>query len=153
MSVLIGVAIASSGGRSAFYRFGPQKDLAIMGVAVDSNARYAVVASFCVVNSFVRSVETDVVHAWLINTVQDRSTPKTPSLREMAYRVAALHGVYYWWDWFVYMNVLLAQFDLFLLEMGSSVVASLLTTRSYLRAPLYDAYRESVFIAEDDSDV
>ena len=149
VTVFVGVAIASSDvGRSPFYRFGPQKDLAIMGVAVDSDAKYAGVMTFCVVNSFVRSVETDVLQAWLINAVQDRSAPKTSSVRKMAYRIAALHGIYHWWDWFVYMNVLLAQFDFFLLEMGSSVVASLLTTRSFLRAPLHEGYEESDF-AED----
>ena len=107
------------------YRFGPHEDLDIMGIAINTHARYAMVAVFCVVNSFIRSVETDIIHAWLINNVQD--------VRKIAYQVAIIHAMYYWWDWFIYMNILLAQFDLFLIEMLASIITTVITTRMYLQ--------------------
>lgn len=115
-----------------FYKIGPHDGLIIMGIVVDTYAKYAAVTIFCVMNSMVRSVETDVLHAWLINNVQDQSVIKPPEVRRAAYGVAAVHSIYYWWDWFVYMNILLAQCDLFLMEMTASIFTSMVTTRMYL---------------------
>lgn len=134
VSTLIGVMLNSAPDTLlTFYRFGPQDDLAIMGIVINSNTRYAAVALFCIVNSFIRSIETDVLHAWLINSVQDRTVPKSQEVRQIAYQVAIVHSIYYWWNWFIYMNILLAQFDLFLMEMSSSILTSVITTRMYLQ--------------------
>ena len=116
-----------------FYRIGPHEGLVIMGIVIDDYARYAAVVLYCAVNSVFRSFETDVLHAWLINSVQNESAPKTQEVRRIAYTVAVIHSVYYWWDWFLYMNILLAQVDLFLIETVSSVLMSILTTRAYLQ--------------------
>lgn len=128
VSTLVGLLVNSA---SSFYRFGPQEDLVILGIVIDTNVKYAAVASFCIVNSFIRSVESDVLHAWLINTVQDKDIPK-PDHR-LAYQVSIIHSMYYWWDWFIYMNILLSQLDLFLMEMISSIITSLITTYYYLQ--------------------
>lgn len=116
-----------------FYRFGPQDDLIIMGIVIDTNIKYMAIALFCIINSFIRSIETDVLHAWLINNVQDKEVPKPENIRRIAYEISVIHSMYYWWDWFVYMNILLAQFDLFLLEMISSIITSIITTHMYLQ--------------------
>lgn len=115
------------------YRFGPHEDLDIMGITINTHARYAMVAMFCIVNSFIRSVETDIIHAWLINNVQDVHIHKSQEVRKIAYQVAVIHAMYYWWDWFIYMNILLAQFDLFLIEMLASIITTVITTRMYLQ--------------------
>ena len=134
VSTLIGVTLNSApAALLTFYRFGPQDDLAIMGIVINNNTRYAAVALFCIVNSLIRSVETDVLHAWLINSVQDRTVSKSQEVRRIAYQVAIVHSIYYWWDWFIYVNILLAQLDLFLMEMMSSILTSVLTTRMYLK--------------------
>lgn len=133
VSTLIGLALKSApASLLTFYQFGPHNDLDVMGIVIDSYTRYVAVALFCIMNSVIRSVETDVLHAWLINSVQDRTVPKLQEVRRIAYGVAIVHSIYYWWDWFIYMNILLAQFDLFLMEMVSSVLTSVITTRMYL---------------------
>jgi hypothetical protein len=135
VSTVVGVMVRAT----PFYRFGPQDDLDVMGIAINTQGRYAAVVLFCVMNSFVRSVESDVLHAWLINAVQDKTVPKSHEVRRIAYQVAVVHSMYYWWDWFIYMNILLAQFDLFLMEMSSSILTSVLTTRMYLHEPTFQA--------------
>ena len=119
-----------------FYRFGPQEDLIVIGIVINTSARYTALALFCIMNSLIRSVETDVLHAWLINSVQDKTVPKSHEIRGMAYQVAIIHSMYSWWDWFICMNILLAQIDLFLMEMLSSILTSLVTTRMYLQHDL-----------------
>jgi hypothetical protein len=115
-----------------FYRLGPQKDLVVIGIVINNNTRYAIVALFCITNSLIRSVESDIVHSWIINNVQDKSVHKTDEIRHLAYQVSIVHSIYQWWDWFIDMNILLAQIDLFLMEMLSSVLTSIITTRMYL---------------------
>lgn len=132
ISTLVGIMLTST--TSPFYRFGPQEDLTVMGVDINTPTRYTAVVVFCVMNSFIRSLETDVVHAWLINTVQDKTVPKTHEVRRIAYQVSIVHSMYFWWDWFIYMNVLLAQFDLFMFEMSSSILTSVITTHMYLKS-------------------
>lgn len=131
ISTLVGIMLKST--TSSFYRFGPQEDLTVMGVDINTPTRYTVVVVFCVVNSFIRSLVTDVVSAWLINTVQDKTVPKTQEVRRIAYQVSVVHSMYFWWDWFIDMNVLLAQFDLFIFEMSSSILTSIITTHAYLK--------------------
>lgn len=130
VSTLVGLMVKTA--PTPFYRFGPQEDLDVMGIVINTNNRYAAVVLFCVVNSLIRSIETNILHAWLINAVQDRTVPKPHEVRSIAYQVAVVHSIYYWWDWFIYMNILLAQFDLFLFEMSSSILTSVITTRMYL---------------------
>ena len=116
-----------------FYRFGPQEDLVVIGIVINSNTRYAIIALFCIMNSLIRSVESDIVYSWIINNVQDKSVHKTEEIRQLAYQVSIVHSIYQWWDWFIDMNILLAQIDLFLMEMLSSVFTSIITTRMYLK--------------------
>jgi hypothetical protein len=130
VSTLVGLMVKSA---STFYRFGPQEDLVVLGIFINTNIKYAAVSLFCIANSFIRSVESDVLHAWLINTVQNKDVPKSENVRQIAYQVSIIHSMYYWWDWFIYMNILLAQLDLFLMEMTSSIITSIITTRMYLQ--------------------
>lgn len=120
-----------------FYRFGPQEDLVVIGIVIDTGAKYTALSLFCIMNSLIRSVETDVLYAWLVNSVQDKTVPKSQEIRGMAYQVAVIHSMYNWWDWFICMNILLAQIDLFLMEMFSSVLTSVVTTRMYLQHDPY----------------
>ena len=134
VSTIMGIMLNSAPATLlTFYRFGPQDDLAIMGIVINNNTRYVAVSLFCIVNSLIRSIEIDVLHAWLINSVQDRTVPKSHEVRRIAYQVAIVHSIYYWWDWFIYYHILLAQLDLFLMEMMSSILTSVITTRMYLQ--------------------
>jgi hypothetical protein len=116
-----------------FYRFGPHNDLRIMGIAIDTTIKYVGVAMYCICNSILRNLHTDVLYAWLMNNVQDSLAEKTHYIRRHAYFVSLVHSIYYWWDWFIYINILLAQFDLFLMEMGASICTALSTTYFYLK--------------------
>ena len=133
VSTFVGLGLSSSAKNDlTFYTFGPHEKLVIMGVVIDTYAKYASVVMFCLLNSMVRSVETDILYAWLLHNVQDTSTEKTTEVKRLAYGVAVVHSTYYWWDWFVYMNILLSQCDLFLVEMAASIFTSIATTHAYL---------------------
>ena len=138
VTTLIGIMLRSApSSLLTFYRFGPQEDLIVIGIVINTSTRYIALALFCITNSLIRSIETDVLHAWLINSVQDKTVPKSQEIRGMAYQVAIIHSMYNWWDWFICMNLLLAQIDLFLMEMLSSILTSVVTTRMYLQHDLH----------------
>jgi hypothetical protein len=64
--------------------------------------------------------------------VQDINIVKPKQIRGFAYEVTNIVTIYTWVDWYVYMNLLLAQVDLFLTEMFADVLMSVLTTYYYL---------------------
>ena len=46
--------------------------------------------------------------------------------------------IYFWFDWFIYMNMLLSQIDMILLESSVDVILSLYITSTYLRVKKTD---------------
>ncbi len=112
-------------------KFGPSDSLVIFGALVDTNEKYIGVVVLCIVNSAVRVMNTNIIHAWVINNIQDTKIYfKVNALQ--AYEITAIHAVYSFVDWYFYMNIILSQIDLFLIEMGVDLVMAILTTRYYL---------------------
>jgi hypothetical protein len=72
------------------------------------------------------------LNPWLINNVQNINIVKPKQISGFAYEVTYVVTIYNWVDWYVYMNLLLAQVDLFLTEMFADVLMSSLTTYYYL---------------------
>lgn len=136
--VAIGIAIASlskyaSLEQKAFYRFGPNDDLNILGLTIDTSGKYMGVVLYCFVNSVMRTMYHKFLDPWLINNVQDESKSKPLSMHACAYEITCVHTIYVWFDWFIYMNILLSQVDMVLVEIGADLVMSVLTTAYYLR--------------------
>lgn len=117
----------------SFYRFGPHADLRIMGIAIDTPWKYVVLACYCVTNAVFRDLQHNVLSPWITNTVQDEAVAKPPHVHRLAYEVSLIHAAYYWWDWYIYVNILLAQFDLVLIEVVSSLLTTAATTWMYLQ--------------------
>ena len=136
--VAISVAIASlnryaSREQKEFYRFGPNNGLKILGFKIDNGAKYFGVVAYCFINSMARTLHHKVLESWLINNVQDEERTKPRSMHACAYEVTCVHTLYVWFDWFIYMNILLSQMDMVLVEVGADLVMSMLTTFYYLR--------------------
>ncbi len=123
-----------------FYKFGPNKDLLILGFSINNNKKYIYVVSYCFINSLLRTLYNSVLHPWLINNVQDESKEKRIELRYFSYEVTIVTTIYMWFDWFIYMNILLSQIDMVLIEIFADVIMSILTTMYYL-----DEIKVSIF--------
>jgi hypothetical protein len=115
-----------------FYRFGPNPDLKILGFTIDVPSKYVAVVLYCVANSMIRTLIMNVLHPWLINNVQDETRELQIDVR-LAYQVTSCTSIYTWFDWFIYMNILLTQIDMVLVEMAADLVMANLTTFYYMR--------------------
>lgn len=115
-----------------FYKVGPSIHLMIMGIRIDTYGKYFIVVSYCFVNSMSRTLCNNVLHSWLINQVQDETKDKKMISKRFAYEVTCSTTIYFWFDWFIYMNILLSQIDMVLIEIMADLVMSLMTTTYYL---------------------
>ena len=115
-----------------YYRFGPRDDFIIIGIPINTGGKYFIAVLYCFINSLIRTSINNILKPWLINSVQDINIVKPRQIRGFAYEVTNVITIYNWVDWYVYMNLLLAQVDLFLTEMVTDVFMSVLTTYYYL---------------------
>lgn len=115
-----------------FYRLGPNEDLFIMGFVIDDFLKYIAVVFYCCINSMMRTLNSTILTPWLINTVQDESKVKPPEIHAFAYEITCVSSAYHWFDWFIYMNILLSQIDMVLIETAADLGMAILTTKYYL---------------------
>ncbi len=93
---------------------------------------YIGVISYCIINSMIRTACHDLLHPWLTHQIQDRTTAKPSGIAPIAYEITMVTVVYFWVDWFIYLNILLSQMDMLLAEIAADLVVSVLVTRYYL---------------------
>lgn len=132
------VGVASEKTSTRFWRIGPNDDLSILDVKVNTNCRYFVVVLYTIISTFVRTVQQEVVTPWLIQKVQN-DKPKDAYVRRYAQEVAFGEVVYRWFDWFMYMHILLAQVDMMSIELIGNIVAVAYTTGMYMQIKEYES--------------
>lgn len=116
-----------------FYRFGPHDDFLVIGIKINTPIKYGVVIAFCFVNSLMRNLVHNILNPWMINIVQDVKVNKPMNIKWFAYEATYVIAIYNWVDWYIYMNLLLAQVDMFMTEMIADLIMSGTVTYYYLR--------------------
>lgn len=119
--------------KDKFYNFGPNNELIIIGFHINTNSKYYIVIIYCFVNSMFRTLYNSILHSWLINNVQNENIDKPKEIVKMAYEITTVTTIYMWFDWFIYINILLSQIDMILIEILADLIISILTTRYYLQ--------------------
>ena len=124
--------------RNNLFQFGPNPDLLILGIVIDTTEKYTGVVLFCFLNSAVRTIHHNIIQSWIINTIQDsKSTAIIQS--NIAYEITLISTTFIWFDFFMYMNIVMSQIDMFLIETGSDLVMTTMVTTYYLREKEKDA--------------
>jgi hypothetical protein len=118
-----------------FYHVGPRDDLVILGIKINTGGKYIIVVLYSLINSVFRTCYHNVMHPWVINNVQDESRSKTHLNRYQVYEISTINVVYNWVDWLLYMNILLAQIDMMIVEIVADLTTTLVLTRYYLSVP------------------
>lgn len=116
---------------SHFFQIGPNKDLRIFGVVIDNGWKYTVVVGYTICSTVVRTLQQEVLLPWVIQSVQN-DHEKTEYTKKHAYEIVLIDVTYRWFDWFMYMNILLSQIDMTLIEMIGNLVTSYYMTKYYL---------------------
>jgi hypothetical protein len=126
----LSLAVSHTGGGD-FFSFGPRDNLVILDVKINNWAKYSVVVLYTIISTVARTVLQEIVAPWLIQTIQN-DKPKDEYARRYAKEVALGECFYRWFDWFMYMHILLAQIDMMLIELIGNLLAVLYTTKMYL---------------------
>jgi len=119
-----------------FYRWGPHEDLVIFGSPIDTWPRYTYIVVYSLVNTSLRNVHSNIIQPYIVLHIQD-TTPEAMEQKRslshpLAYEISMFSAIYGWFDWFIYMNLLLAQADMVLIETCTDVLITLVITRWYL---------------------
>ncbi len=120
---------------TTIFNVGPNNDLYILGICIDTGLKYVVVVSFCFINSAIRAVNSNVLRGWIINEIQDTNNKNVIDAKK-AYALSFVHVSYNWFDFFMYMNILLSQIDMLLFETLADLIMTGILTRYYLKAKL-----------------
>ena len=72
--MLISSFIVSKSREISIFRFGPNQDLIILDVCIDTSYKYTIVVAFCFTNSVIRALNHNILQSWIINTIQDASS-------------------------------------------------------------------------------
>lgn len=115
------------------YRVGPNSDLYILGFCIDTVPKYWAVVVFCFLNSGMRTLNGGVLRPWITTQVQDLTKPVEQIPRIKAYAISCIASLFGWFDFFMYMNILLTQIDMMFIEVSADMTMTLILTTYYLR--------------------
>jgi hypothetical protein len=124
--------ISKSENQNHIFQFGPNEDLYIIGIPIDTMEKYFVVVFFCFVNSAFRTSNHNILQSWIVNIVQDPKINVQVSAT-LSYELTLTSTIYNWFDFFMYMNILMSQIDMLLIEISSDVIMTVIVTNHYLR--------------------
>ena len=128
----------NEGSNLKFYRFGPHDDFLILGLSINTPLKYSILVIYEILNTFVRTIQHEVISPWIINNIQDIERKQSKYIKSIAYEITSINIIYQWVDWLIYMNMLLAQIDMVLIEILSNLIATGVTTYLYLRNNIHN---------------
>lgn len=117
----------------SFYRFGPGENLYVIGIHIETLPKYIILVMYCFINSAIRGLVNTFLHPWIINYVQNTSVGKLSTESNICYEVSLISTFYQWFDWFIYMNILLSQIDLVIYEIIADMIVSFVSTKYYIK--------------------
>ena len=118
-------------GSFGFFRVGPSKSLIIFGISIDTYYKYYCLIILCCMNSMFRAIHTSYIQPWIINNVQD-SKISVHMKNYNVYEIVIVNTVYIWFDWCMYMNILLSQIDMLMTEIISDIIMTCFVTQYHI---------------------
>lgn len=122
-------------GDTSFYRFGPNSDLVILGITIDTPLKYGLIVLYAIINTVIRNLDHNIIAPWITLNVQNINAQPPIELKDIKrqFEISIVNTVYSWFDWLIYIHMLLAQVDMFLLELTTDVIAIYFVTRWYIK--------------------
>jgi hypothetical protein len=114
------------------YRIGPNPELYILGFSIDTYQKYIIIASFCFINSGMRTINNEMLRPWITNQIQDVSKQIEVS-KSLSYEISCICCIYTWFDFFMYMNIVLSQIDMMLIEVSTDLSMTIILTSYYIK--------------------
>jgi len=121
-------------GDTSFYRFGPHPELIILGITIDTPEKYGLIVLYAIINTIIRNLDHNIIAPWITLNVQNINAQSTELKDEKKqFEISIINTIYSWFDWLIYIHMLLAQVDMFLLELSTDVIAIYFVTRWYIK--------------------
>ena len=130
--VAITSVIASQDNTIAIFQIGPNEQLIIFGIVIDSLAKYTAVVAFCFLNSGIRTLNHNILQPYIINVIQDTSNT-TAITYQKSYALSFVYTIYNWLDFFMYMNILMSQIDMLFVEIAADLIINFVLTTNYVK--------------------
>ena len=111
------------------FPIGPNAELYILHIQIDTPVKYITVVSFCFCNSVFRSLHHNILQPMIINTIQDIQCNFKPI---HSYEISCVYTIYNWFDFFMYMHILMSQIDLLFVEVSADLIMTIIITKYYL---------------------
>ncbi len=115
------------------FQIGPNENLHIFSIAIDTGEKYIAVVSFCFINSGIRTLNHNILQPFIINTIQDKSN-KTQITYHQSYELSFIYTIYNWFDFFMYMNILMSQVDMLFIEILADLIMTFGLTTYYVKS-------------------
>jgi hypothetical protein len=133
------VAFSNNNLDVTFYKFGPNENLVVLGIKIDTPAKYGLVIIYSLLNNIVRNLNSNILRSWITHNIQDDTVEgvirKKTLNYALAYQINTVFTIYQWFDWLIYIHLLLSQFDLFLIESSSDVLIVTIIVRYWYLPP------------------
>ena len=121
-------------GDTTFYRFGPHPELVILGIVIDTAEKYFLVVLYAIVNTIIRTLDHNIMAPYITLNVQNINSQNNEIKNiPKQYEISIVNTIYSWFDWLIYINMLLAQVDMFLLELTTDVITIYFVTGWYIK--------------------
>ena len=133
--LIIMFSLLSSNSKSeqiAYYKFGPNNTFNVLGISINNYSKYFIILSICIINCIMRSIMHNILNPWVINSVQDITKKKNKNIHYFAYESSCVITLYVWLDWYISINILLSQVDIFIVEVLMDLLMIVILTRYYL---------------------
>lgn len=141
IAIIAGIssALLSQSNVDAFYTFGPSSTFVILGITIDTPLKYSIVVLYSVLDTLVTALLYQVVTPWLTLVVHDTTVSKTHIFYFLIYEISLIRRIYAWVDWLLYINILLSQIDVALIQLLTDALCTIYITYVYLDTSVQDA--------------
>jgi len=118
---------------TSFMTFGPSPKTAFMGVTIDTWYKWAMVASFTLLNTSMNDFMSDAISPWILNTITDHKTRYIPYPKWVCLLISQM--------WSVYCNIMgvfgiflaMSQIDFVLIRMCADLMVNAYTNTKFMR--------------------
>jgi hypothetical protein len=132
--IFLGVVLSKTPNvNTHIFTVGPNPDFYILGICINNFSKYGITVSFCFINSGMRALKGNALNSWVINEIQDVKNTNIVS-HNKAVMLSSISVIYNWFDFFMYINILLSQIDMLLFEIFADLIVTYYLTRHYLHS-------------------
>lgn len=123
--------------RADFFKVGPSKTLHFMSVNVDTWAEWWLLATFCFIDSMVKTFGHDSIVIWSIHTLCDPKCLELPYPKWICLAVVEMYYVYIYVSGVFKFFISLSQIDFVVINHLSDLLMKAFTYTSYFKGKKY----------------